>query len=89
MSEMLPFSEMVTMCPHCGYIADAHTDVESRVGDAPIIPQAGDHSLCIDCGGLSEYDERGRLSALGPEDDLSEEELTLSALIKTRGRLNS
>lgn len=86
-SKMLPAAEWTTVCPHCGYLADAHTDVGSGPGDEPRMPELGDRAICFNCGGISEYDNHRRLARVNANAEFSEDEMTLAALIVARGRV--
>lgn len=52
-----------THCPYCGVEHDGATDF---VGDA--VPSPGDGSVCIQCGGLSCFDEEMQLVKMPPEE---------------------
>ena len=49
---------MKNRCPHCGYEADCHTDLEGATK-----PRDGDASFCISCGGISEFRNGQRIKA--------------------------
>ncbi len=50
-----------SLCPHCGYFADAASPSDQNPG---AVPKPGDFTLCFRCGEVLHFDDQMRMAAL-------------------------
>jgi predicted RNA-binding Zn-ribbon protein involved in translation (DUF1610 family) len=58
MSASSTYRHIESRCPQCGYKLDASTHVQ---GEEPSLPEAGDASVCMNCGQVLTYESDCRL----------------------------